>query len=190
MQDLNNLVKLRQFSEQQRIKPKSITDWMEGEGRTQTKAFLDGDRWTDNFIANGEDISTLKGSPKYIAGDFNVNGNNLTDFVGGPKCVRGDFLAASNRLEDLKDIHKHLPWIDGKLIVASNRITSHVLGVFLIRGLRRVEGSEVLFKGWDDIVNEHLTEVRKNNSPENAREQMFLCQEALINADLKDFAQL
>lgn len=128
-----------------------------------------------------------------IFGGFSVNHNKLgngTGFQYAPKTIDGAVTAQYNELKDLKDIHLHLPNINGTLDITWNPIDSHVLGLLKISGLRLLYLSplpsnpitEEKWK-WAHIVNKYLKQPKGN-------ERLYECQEELINEGFENYAQL
>lgn len=94
--------------------PKKIdevqTSWAEHHG--------DENRW--EFIYS-KAITSLKGCPKYIKGDFNCSENRLESLKYAPKEVGGDFDCKNNSLKSLE----HSPNIvKGNFICSKNMLTS------------------------------------------------------------------
>jgi hypothetical protein len=71
-----------------------------------------------NFLCQSN-LTTLKGCPQYVAGDFNCSGNQLTTLQHGPREVGGDFFAHDNLLTSLKGSPKH---IAGNFNAFSNKL--------------------------------------------------------------------
>ncbi len=144
-------------------------------------------------------LTELKGCPSQVKGHFNCSSNNLKSLKGGPKLVSdyydceynqleslegiaehiGDALyAQDNKITSLHNIHKHIKHISRFAQFRNNPITSHVLGLMLIDGLKRVSLSNSKVQ---EIMNKHLGRVDRD---------VFACQEELIENGLEDFAQL
>jgi hypothetical protein len=56
---------------------------------------------TDYFDCAKNNLTTLKGSPKWIGGDFFCYKNNLTSLEFGPEYVEGSFNCSNNELTNL-----------------------------------------------------------------------------------------
>jgi hypothetical protein len=100
-------------------------------------------------------LSSLAGSPIFIGGALDISDNHsLTSLVGGPSEVGGDYIASNcmlvsldglpvkiggylnvidNPLTTLKGINR-LREMKGSVYVENCPITSHILGVFFIKG--------------------------------------------------------
>ena len=131
-----------------------------------------------DFNCSDTRLTSLKGAPSHVDGYFNCSVNKLTSLAGAPSHVGGDFSCSHNELTSLKDVHKHITEIKGKFYAVGNPITSHVLGLLLIRGVTRVYLDD---KQVEEILNRHLGKGRAG---------MLMAQEELIEAGLEEFAQL
>ena len=56
---------------------------------------------TGYFLCNENELTTLKGSPKWVGGVFNCDYNELTSLEFSPEYVGGDFECYSNQLTNL-----------------------------------------------------------------------------------------
>ena len=131
-----------------------------------------------NFNCPGNRLVNLKGGPDRVARDFNCMSNKLTSLEGAPSYVGHDFYALDNKLKSLKDIHKHISELHGDFHGYSNPLKSNVLGLLLIKGLKRVLLDNMQVQ---NILNKHLGKGRVG---------MLQAQEELIEAGLEEFAQL
>lgn len=130
-----------------------------------------------NFNCSTNNLKTLKGGPKRVGMDLDCSDNQLSTFEGFPESIGNYCWATQNNFTSLHNIHKHIKQVGGWIDFGNNKITSHVLGVLLIDGLRTIiiDNGKV-----DRIINKHLSGDR----------DVFACQEELIEAGLEDFAQL
>jgi hypothetical protein len=72
--------------------------------------------------------------------------------------------------------------MNGVLSIYGTDITSHILGVFFIKGCKRIMASDKCdFGKAAEIVNRHISKGRVGLLP---------CQQELIEAGLADFAQI
>lgn len=157
-------------------------------------------RVTDDFFCIDNKLTSLEGGPEYVGGDYHCSGNKLKTLKGAPKTINGDFWCNNNRelqtLEDgpeiihgslwcrgnnlrsLKGIHKHIKEINGWFNAVSNPITSHVLGLLLIKNLGKVflDNKQV-----ETILNKHIG---------TGMTGMLDAQEELMEAGLEEYAQL
>jgi hypothetical protein len=113
------------------------------------------------FYADGNKLSSFEHCPKYIADTLDISDNNFTSF---------------------KDIHKY---IDHVSEIHTAYITSNILGLLLIQGLKvvaLVDGDDEKTIEAFDIVNKHLIG--------GSRQSMIECQRELIEAGLEEYAKL
>ncbi len=101
--------------------------------------------------AAGLGIVSLVGLPQTINGSLSINScPKLTSIEGIPSTIKGDLTLDCDHIATLGHIHKHLKYIGGTFIIASatkwNSTTytydlklSRVLGLAMIRGLKRVD---------------------------------------------------
>lgn len=134
-----------------------------------------------HYDCSSNKLKTLKGVPKDIDGNFVCTNNLLTSFKDGPERVNGDFYARHNSFTSLHDIHKHIKKIDGTLYISSNPIKSHVLGLLLIDGLKKIISDPEWDSSWGRIVTKYIGKGRKG---------MLDCQNELIEDGFEAHAQL
>ncbi len=65
--------------------------------------------WTESFICQREELTTLKGCPPKILGSFNASDNNLTTLIGGPKSVGIEYVCNANKLKTLEGCPDTVP---------------------------------------------------------------------------------
>ena len=141
--------------------------------------------WDGDFVCSECNLTSLKGSPEEIKGDFDCSGNNnLTSLEFGPKIVNGDYLCNGCNLTSLHNIHKYTQQISNKFFCGGNPIKSHILGLLLIKDLMEVACYE------DDIMYEPAQIINKYLEQPMSKQRMFDCQEELIQAGFKEYAQL
>ena len=122
-------------------------------------------------------LTSLEFGPT-ITKNFNCAGNQLTSLEFSPELVFGDFIAYDNKITSLKGIGKHyLKEINGMLSLSDNQISSHVLGILLIKNL---DSFDITNKEVKSILNNHLHDDK----------DILDCQEELIQAGLREFAKL
>lgn len=133
-----------------------------------------------------KDLDSLEGMNfEVLNGGMNLNGNRLVSFKGAPKRITGDVLARSNRFYDLHDIHLDIHQLKGTLDLRNNPISSHVLGLLLIKDLDSIGDVRTYsdrYK-WIKIVDKHLPNKK-------GKIGMFECQEELLDAGLENFAEV
>lgn len=146
----------------------------------------------DSFAIGDNDLVTLEGCPRFVKGDFYAGNNQLTSLEYAPENIDGRAHFTNNPINSLHNIHKHMKTINGSIKFADLQsgtcpIKSHVLGLLLIRGLRRA----VLSTGFEneklkvveDIINKYLPN-------DKGRASLIDCQNELIEAGFEEFAQL
>lgn len=130
-----------------------------------------------NYNVSCHDLSSLKGAPFYINGDFIAGSNKLDSLIGLPIHIDGHCYLFNNNLTSLHNIHKHLKRLHGYLNCKCNPITSSVLGVLLIN---EIQGVWLDQKEVELIINRHL----------HADRDVFACQEELIENGFEEYARL
>lgn len=134
----------------------------------------------NEFNCESNKLTSLEGGPHTVHGDFKCSHNKIVSLEGAPSIVNGDFKCFDNELTSLKDIHKIIKQVDGGLYFTSNPISSHVLGVLLIKGVTHFDMTKTEVQ---DIVNKYLPNERGMGA-------IIDCQSELIEAGFEDFAQL
>jgi hypothetical protein len=154
--------------------------------------------------ANNKGLTSLEGSPESILGNFDISRNSkLKSLLGGPKEIDGhyivdscgitslegipsrigsDLVLANNPLTSLRGINK-LRELNGWVFIDDCPITSHILGVFLIKGCSRLhtyDHASVLDHA-TKVVNRHISKGRAGLLP---------CQKELIEAGFYEFAKI
>ena len=130
-----------------------------------------------HFIASCQDLTSLKGAPISVYGNFDAACNVITSLDGIPSFIDGHAYMFNNKIASLHNIHKQIKHLNGYFNAKSNPITSHVLGLLLIDGLKGVWMDHLQV---ETILNDHIQGDR----------DIFACQEELIEAGLEDFAKL
>ena len=135
-----------------------------------------------DFICDDNDLTSLKGAPKTVNGHFSCADNDLTSLKGAPKIITGDFVCSNNALTSLHDIHKYIKDIGGGIWFSNNPITSHILGLLLIKNLKSInlDGLTGNLLEASKIINKHLA----------SRRDLIDCQEELISSGFKEYAKL
>lgn len=137
---------------------------------------------TGKFTCHRNHLATLKGGPSYVGGDFDCTVNNdLKSLVGAPDYV-GDsfycnfdleslegipayigkrFMCAGTKVKSLKDIHRHLKELGGQFDCRKTPITSNVLGLLLVKGIKSVN-NETFGDILTDTIKQHQAEDQKS----------------------------
>jgi hypothetical protein len=113
-------------------------------------------------------------------GDFDCFRNQLTSLEGAPTSVGGNFDCSFNNLTSLEGIEKILKKMDGNFYAEGNPLKSHVIGLLLMKGCKKVELDN---KQVQEILNRHLKSPFGNK-------RVIDCQSELLDANLDEFAKL
>ncbi len=162
----------------------------------------------DVFVANNP-LESLDGCPHEIGNDFSVANTNITSLAGGPKKVGSDYVASKTgitnlegiaqhigwalylrdckNLKDLKGIDKHVKFIGAGLLLDDTNITSHMLGIFRIKGLKSVSMSDTKIR---QLVNSILDRLNDNDPERKSADMLLDAQEELIENGYEDLAKL
>lgn len=135
------------------------------------------EKFDKDFSCFSRALTSLEGSPKHVSGYFTCAENKLTSLEGAPSFIGKDFACSMNNLTSLHNIHKQIKHIGGFASAKRNPITSCVLGLLLIDGLKEVY---LDIKVVEKIINKHLKSDR----------DVFACQEELIEHGYDEFAKL
>ena len=135
-----------------------------------------------DFYCYDNNLTSLKGAPTFVNGGFNCCDNDITSFEGASTTVNGYFWYNDNKLASLHNIHKHNKEIGKTIWFANNPITSHILGLLLIKKLKAIN---------IDLLTDDLLEASKIiNKHLSLDRDVIDCQEELISAGLKEYAKL
>jgi hypothetical protein len=151
------------------------------------------------YKCSNNKLTSLKGMPRTINGDFwcfknrltsfegcartikgNLNGNNnklLTSLEGGPSFVGGNVhLFNCPKLTSLQNIHLHFPEVHGSFDLINTNVSEHMLGLLLVRGL------------WSVVINDaKLSSIlRKHLNGRN----LIACALELVEAGYEEQAKL
>jgi hypothetical protein len=134
-----------------------------------------------SFDVQSNSLQSLVGGPKEIKGYYNVSSNRITSLDGIPEKIGGSLDLSDNKLTSLQGINK-LKELGTSIVITSNPITSHILGVFFINGCTG------LYSFSKDDLNRAVVIVNRHVS--KGRAGLLPCQKELIEAGLADFAQI
>jgi len=132
------------------------------------------------FSCSYNQLTSLEGAPSSVGGSFSCHNNELTSLEGSPASVGGYFVCSKNKLTSLKDIYKILKQMDGTFYAAINPLKSHVLGLLLVKGCKKVVLDN---KVVEEVLNRYLPNTRGSKA-------VIEAQSELLDLDLEDFAQL
>lgn len=134
-----------------------------------------------NFDCSHTKILYLHGAPQHVGGNFRCPGTKIKSLERAPQYIGGLLDCYGTKITSLHNIHKQIKHI-GEEFHLNSKITSHVLGVMLIKGLKKIvfpihsqNQTQV-----ENIINRHLAGDR------NAHD----CQEELLEAGLVEYAKL
>ena len=123
-------------------------------------------------MARSYRMTALRVKFNKVSGNFACNSNNLTSLDFAPSHVGGSFHCYNNKLTSLHNIHKTIKHCQN-FICFNNPITSNILGLCLIKGLKAVDINFEI----NGIINSNLHDIN-------------LCQEALLDAGYPELAKL
>lgn len=129
------------------------------------------------YNANSAGVSSFEGIPKRFEGDIRLGRCNLSSFEHAPEYVGANFILNRNKFTSLKDIHKHVKEVHGYISLDDNEITSHMLGLMNIKGLRKIYFD--YNKEIEIIFNKHLPGG-----------DIFEVQEELVESGYEEYAKL
>ena len=92
----------------------------------------------------------------------------------------GNFGCYNNQLTSFEGIHKILKSMNGTFYANKNPLKSHVLGLLLVKGCKKVELDN---KVVEEVLNRYLPNTRGSKA-------VIEAQSELLDLDLEEFAQL
>ena len=142
--------------------------------------------WMGSFICSGKKLTSLEYGPRILvtrlgeSGSYVCDNNELTALEHCATEISGFFSCYGNKLTSLKDIHKQLTKMNGEVNAQRNPIKSHVLGVLLIDGCKRLY-----------LDNGPVQEIINNYLPnKEGRKGLLKCKGELVDAGYEEYAQL
>jgi hypothetical protein len=108
---------------------------------------------TGNFICNGNQLTSLKGSPKEVRGIFNCKNNQLTSLLGAPKKV-GSFHCEENQLTSLEGAPKE---VEDSFFCYNNKLTSLQGSPYEVKSFFCDDNQLRSLKGAPKIVRNHFS---------------------------------
>ena len=136
--------------------------------------------WIGDFSCYNNELKSLEYCPKEVHSDFNCSVNDLKTLEFCPVEVHGDFRCRNNQLKSLKGIHKQIHEMNGEINAYHNPITSHVIGILLVKGCTKIylDNSGVM-----NILNKYLPNTSDMMS-------VLECQSELLDVGFEEFAEL
>lgn len=134
-------------------------------------------------------LRSLAGGPPEVRGNYNVQNNKLTSLEGVAHKIGGWLGLEGNNLTSLQGIHKLFKggYIKEGIDISENPISSHILGLLLIPELTEIGFDVEEFTGQDKKL---LDAVRIINKHLHFKGDVIDCQQEMISAGLKEYAQL
>jgi len=132
-----------------------------------------------------ENLSSLEGLPHHLKYSLDVSDNKLQSLVGAPKIIDGELNIQDNPIYSLENIHHHIQAVRA-INLDLSKINSHVLGLLKIKRLENIYDNipRASYPKWAKIIQEY---IRKDH---RSSEDLFECQNVLIEADLDEYAKL
>lgn len=149
---------------------------------------------SQSFYVDKNNIETLLNTPDHVGEDLILSFNPKLTSLEGLNCEIGDSVSlASTGLRSLHNVHKHIRHAK-RLNVSNCKITSHILGVLLIKGIERFEYNWEFSTqgsgGWDYNSATPVKFIQKQLAkPANERD-ILECQEEMIDAGFGAYAKL
>lgn len=131
-----------------------------------------------NLNVGGRGLTSLNGAPRRVEGYFDCQGSRLTSLDYAPEYVGKSFNCCNNYILSFHNIHqtiKHIGgtfWFGGRPHSGGAYLPTHLLGVCLIKGLRRIQTStplDALFARYRDDINLFQEALIDNGFVEQAR---------------------
>jgi hypothetical protein len=139
-------------------------------------------------VCRAQKLTSLEYGPRLLAqhpgssGSYICDNNELTSLEHVSREMPGFFSCYENQLTSLKDIHKHIIKMNGEFNAGRNPIKSHVLGVLLIDGCKRLYLADSIMRV-QDIINKYLPN-------KEGRKGLMKCKAELVDAGFEAFAQI
>ena len=136
-----------------------------------------------NFTCHSTWLYVLKNCPINVDGNYEINYTSVRELSDRPKHVGGYFDCSDTKISSLKGVGTEYLEFIGKECMLSKNISSHILGLLKVKGLKEVETSNLKL-GTDlrqavEIINKHLG-FRNINK----------CKSELKDVGLEEYAQL
>jgi len=75
---------------------------------TEFPDFINFNKVTGKFDCSDNNLSTLRGVPRYVGEDFDCSNNQLTTLENSPQYVGGDFECSNNKITSLRGAPKRV----------------------------------------------------------------------------------
>lgn len=154
-------------------------------------------------ITKNKKLTSLVGSPEFVGGSYFLSDNGLTSLEGIASSI-GTLESTAmldlvgNKITSLKDIHKHIKYLNGFIALDFDMIEDSILGLLKIAGFKGLtatgHGGSILKTAADfekakikKNANAFLILMKYINGGPDA---LFDCQEELIEAGYPKLAHL
>ena len=130
------------------------------------------------------DLTTLKGAPNAVKKFSAFKNKKLSSLEHAPQIIETQLNISATSITSLHNIHKQIKYL--KQIFLPNDVeVTHILGLMLIEGLNTIsqfQGAGCNTEAFD-IVDKYLKQPM-------SKQRMFDCQDELMQAGFKEYAQL
>lgn len=146
-----------------------------------------------NFYADRCGLSSLYNTPSFVGGDFVLSFNeDLETLEHLNVSIGGSFSVASTSLYSLHNVHRQIKKMNGMFNISNcAKIRSHLLGLLLIRGLKKLkaegQAASALYNDMSWYTRPALTILQKHIEGDK---DVNLCMDELIEAGWDEVAQL
>ena len=134
--------------------------------------------------SSNKNLTSLKGMPQEGVIDIDFSNCNISSLEGAPKKIYGNVYADSNPIISLKNVHKIIEEINGKIFLPES-IESNILGLLKIKNLKSINFKNLIFEG-----NFELSKIINKYLPNPSPSQIIDCQNELIDAGFEEYAEL
>ena len=141
------------------------------------------------FLANNNKLTSLQCAPNGVGYNFFCRDNpTLVSFEGAPKFIGRSASFANCGFTSLRNVHKHFKEINGFFSVVRTPVKSHILGLFLIKGVKKFMMESQI----DTNVDKDRQKIEKivNKYIQQGKAGMMECQNELIDAGYEEYAQI
>ena len=118
---------------------------------------------SEHFFCSNNELTSLKGAPQTVGGDFSCSYNDLTSLEGAPQTVGGSFNCMENRLISLAGAPQT---VGGDFYCYLNQLTSlagapRTLYGRFVSNVIKLEKGKWNMKGWVEVLNTGTEEAKK-----------------------------
>jgi hypothetical protein len=131
----------------------------------------------DDFRISGTQITSLKGSPQSIGGNFYCFSTSISSLEYAPRRIGGSIHCHGTLITSLSGVDKMIKYVNDCFLC---NVSTHMLGLVLIKGMRRVSIA-------DDNPSDALYQIMNRYVGTG---DILSAQDELIDAGLIDQARL